>query len=271
LLEKCSERLRASRNLFDFEILSDILVAESLSEVFKKGHSPGVCIIMEVTFSKLIIICALVFLAGFIDSIAGGGGLISLPAYIFIKLPAHVALATNKFSSTFGTAVAVVRYAAGNTIHYKSASVSVLSALLGSFAGAKLALALDEKYLQYLLIFVLPVITVFIITRKSFGEVDTVSGLSTIKIVVYSILSGLLIGAYDGFFGPGTGTFLILIYTGVIGFNLTTASGNAKVVNLASNVSALVTFMFSGKILFQWAYPLQYLEYLGTGWVPGWR
>jgi len=175
-----------------------------------------------------------------------------------------MALATNKFSSTFGTAVAVVRYMKGSTIHYKSAVASVFGALIGSSIGARLALAFDEKYLKYFLVFMLPIITIIILTRKGFGEADTISRLSTKKIIVLSILSGLLIGAYDGFFGPGTGTFFILMYTGVIGFNLTTASGNAKIVNLASNISALATFMLSGKVLFAVAIPASIFGILGN-------
>lgn len=221
---------------------------------------------MQVTLDTLLIICPLIFLAGFIDSIAGGGGLISLPSYLFAGLPVHFAIGTNKFSSTFGTSISVVRFIRSNKIDYKSAVASVLSALLGSFIGAKLALAIDEKYLKYFLVAALPVIAVFILTRKGFGEKDTSSNLSDRKIIFLSVLSGLLIGAYDGFFGPGTGTFLILMYTGVIGFNLTTASGNAKFVNLASNVSALITFIASGKVLLAVGVPAALFGILGN-WI----
>lgn len=221
---------------------------------------------MQNLFHTLAIICPLVFAAGFVDSIAGGGGLISLPAYTLAGLPMHFALATNKFSSTFGTFFSAMRFFKSGKIHLKSAVASVFSALLGSFLGAKLALALDEKYLKYCLVVLLPVIAVFIATRRGFGEKDSTLSLSDMKIIVLSVISGLVIGAYDGFFGPGTGTFLILMYTGVIGFNLTVSSGNAKLVNLASNVSALATFLIDGKVLFSIGIPAVLFGILGN-WI----
>lgn len=221
---------------------------------------------MEITTNMLFIICPLVFLAGFVDSIAGGGGLISLPSYTFIGLPAHFVLGTNKFSSSFGTFFSTMRFMKNGKIHYKSAVASVISALLGSFLGAKAALALDEVYLKYVLIVLLPIIAIFILTRRGFGEEDKSFNLSSKKIISLSLLSGLLIGAYDGFFGPGTGTFLILMYTGVIGFNLTTASGNAKIVNLASNIAAVLTFIASGKVAYQIGIPAALCGILGN-WI----
>jgi len=219
---------------------------------------------MNITIQIILIVCPLIFLAGFIDSIAGGGGLISLPAYLFAGLPMHNAIATNKFSSTFGTAISTYRYIKSGSANLKSALASVVGALVGSYAGARLALALDEKYLQYFLIIALPVIAVFVLTRKNFGKDDTAFNLPPSKVVVFSVISGFVIGAYDGFFGPGTGTFLILAYTGIIGFNLKTASGNAKIVNLASNVAALITFIFSNKVMFQIGIPAALCGTLGN-------
>lgn len=221
---------------------------------------------MDLSLNTLLIICPLVFVAGFIDSIAGGGGLVSLPAYLFVGLPVHFAYGTNKFSSSFGTFFSALRFMKSGQINYRSAISSVAGALVGSFLGAKAALALDDKYLKYCLIIMLPVIAVFILTRRGFGENDSTKNLSTKKIAVLSVLSGLLIGAYDGFFGPGTGTFLILVYTGVIGFNLTTASGNAKIVNLASNISALATFIAGGTVLFWVGIPAALFGMLGN-WI----
>ncbi|HHW32080.1 MAG TPA: TSUP family transporter [Clostridiaceae bacterium] len=219
---------------------------------------------MEVTLEMLITTCLLIFLAGFIDSIGGGGGLISLPAYLFAGLPMHNAIASNKFSSTFGTAVSTFRFIKSKNTHIKSAVFSVIGALIGSFIGANLALAIDEIYLKYLLVILLPFIAFIVLTKKNFGEKDNTSGISNIKIIVLSTLSGLLIGAYDGFFGPGTGMFLILVNTGVIGFDIKTSSGNAKIVNLASNISALATFWASGKVLFPLAIPAALFGILGN-------
>ncbi len=219
---------------------------------------------MDITIKVILTVCPLIFVAGFLDSIAGGGGLISLPAYLFAGLPMHNAIATNKFSSTFGTAVSTYRYIRSGNVNLKSAFASVLGALVGSYAGARLALSLEEKYLQYFLIIALPVIAVFVLTRKNFGKDDIEFNLPSWKVIVFSLIIGFVIGAYDGFFGPGTGTFLILAYTGIVGFNLKTASGNAKIVNLASNVAALVTFIFSNKVMFQVGIPAALCGILGN-------
>ena len=221
---------------------------------------------MQDTLQMLIIICPLVFLAGFIDSIAGGGGIISLPSYVFVGLPPHMALGTNKFAMTFGTFFATLRFIKSKQVHLKSAAAAVVAALIGSPIGATLALAVEEKYLKYFMIVFLPIIAVFIMTKRNFGESHKAQELSTIRITVLSGISGLIIGAYDGFFGPGTGTFLILVFTSIIGFNITMASGNAKIVNLASNISALVTFIISAKVLFIVGVPAALCSILGN-WI----
>ena len=221
---------------------------------------------MNITPQILLIICPLVFAAGFIDSIAGGGGLIALPSYLFIGLSPYYAFGTNKFSASCGTLLSTIRFIRNKQVNYKSALISVAGALIGSFLGARLALSLDEKYLKYFLVIFLPIIAVFVVTRRKFGETDRSHLLSNIKMIFLSAASGLIIGAYDGFFGPGTGTFLILIYTSIIGFNITIASGNTKVVNLASNISALVTFLLAGKVLIALAIPTALFNILGN-WI----
>jgi uncharacterized protein len=219
---------------------------------------------MQLDIYHIILICSLIFLAGFIDSIAGGGGLISLPAYLSAGLPPHLALGTNKFSSTFGTFVSFIRFMKNGQINFKPALASVAGALPGSYLGARLTLLVNEAYLKYILIILLPVIVVLVISKKDFGEKDTSAKLSLPGIIALSVLTGLVIGAYDGFFGPGTGTFLILIYTGIMGFNLTTASGNTKVVNLASNISALATFIIMGKVVYAIGIPAALAGILGN-------
>lgn len=204
---------------------------------------------MNETVQMLLIICPLVFFAGVVDAVAGGGGLISLPAYLAAGLPPHMAIATNKVSSSCGTLVATLRFMLGRKIHYLSALVSAAAALVGSYFGAQLNMMLEEKYLSYVLIVLLPVIAVFLLCKRDFGERDRAVELTRAKMLIYSVLAGLVVGCYDGFFGPGTGTFLILAYTGLIGFDLVTASGNAKVVNLAANAAALTTYAFSGKVV----------------------
>lgn len=203
---------------------------------------------MHFELSQYLLIGIMSFAAGFIDSIAGGGGLISLPAYISIGVPPHYALGTNKLSSTCGTSFATFRFFRHGSIDPRVALFSAVGALIGSPLGARLALIVDEGIIKILLIVLLPVVAFFVLFKKNFGIEDSSARLSGIRIAVLSAAIGFGIGMYDGFFGPGTGTFLILAFTGLLGLSLVRASGNAKVVNLSSNVGALVTFLLSGRV-----------------------
>lgn len=221
---------------------------------------------MESGLRTLLIVCPLIFLGSFVDSIAGGGGIITIPAYLLAGLPVHFAYGTNKFSASTGALFSAARFIKNKQVHLKSSIISVVLALLGSALGARAALALDEKYLQYCLIIMLPVIAVFVMTKRDFGENVNAHMLTEKKLMILSSLSGLIIGAYDGFFGPGAGMFLVLANSSLMGFNLTMASGNARVVNLASNLAALVTYMWNGKVLFWVAVPAAIFSILGN-WV----
>ena len=203
----------------------------------------------------LLIVCPLVFVAGFIDSIAGGGGIISLPAYLYAGLPIHFAYGTNKFGSTFGTMMAAGKYAKGGYIDYRSAIGSIVGALIGSWCGAQLAMFLDEKYLKICMLVILPAVAIFLLFNRSFGTEHPEKRMHGTKLYIMALLIGLAIGVYDGFFGPGTGTFLTLAFTGIMGFSLITASGNARVVNVASNISALMAYIIGGKVMYSVGIP----------------
>ena len=193
------------------------------------------------------IVCPMVFLAGIVDSIAGGGGLISLPAYLMAGLPPHMAVATNKLSSSCGTTVSAFRYLKNRCVSLPLVPSTVLAALAGSAIGARLVLARDERYIKGMLFIVLPVTAFFVLRKKS--PLDTQGpALPLKKQLVIATLAAFIIGAYDGFYGPGTGTFLVLILTGLARMDVRTASGNTKCINLASNVAALVTFLINGQV-----------------------
>jgi len=205
---------------------------------------------MQLELYQYAILGVLSFVAGFIDSIAGGGGLISLPAFLSLGIPPHFVLGTNKLASSCGTSFATFRYFRHGSVDLRVALFSVAGALLGSPVGARLALIADERFLKVLLIVLLPAIAAVVLMRKNFGAADHSDRYSAPRIAVVSFLIGLGIGTYDGFFGPGTGTFLVLAFTGLLGLPLVRASGNAKVVNLSSNIGALATFILSGKVIF---------------------
>lgn len=205
---------------------------------------------MTLTLQMFYIVCPLVFMAGLMDSIAGGGGLISLPAYLIAGLPSHFAIGTNKLSSAAGTLVSTVRFCRKKYVDWGTAIPSILLALSGSVIGANIALLIDENVMKYVLILILPIIAIYILRGRSMNEEKAERMISRGKVYLIVSLASFVLGAYDGFYGPGTGSFLILIYTGLAKMDIKTASGNTKLVNLASNVAALVTFFLNGKIIF---------------------
>lgn len=203
---------------------------------------------MEIHAVSFFIVCPFVFLASFVDAIAGGGGLISLPAYLFAGVPIHNAIATNKLSSASGTIISTVRYCRKGYADVPLAIPSFLAAFVGSWIGANIALIASDYVLKITLILVLPVVAFYVLKNKDL-EPKIKKQLTKRQKYAIVITASFIIGTYDGFYGPGTGTFLILVYTGLAGMDIRTASGNTKLVNLASNLSAVVTFFFSGKIV----------------------
>ncbi len=213
----------------------------------------------------LLVVCPLVFFAAFVDAIAGGGGLISLPAYMITGMPAHMAIASNKFSAAVGTLIATVRFIKSGNLHMKAALQTAAFALVGSVIGAKLALFTSDYYLRIAMMIILPCVAVFVLfNRKQMGEVSRFEQLSKVRVFFGMLTAGILIGIYDGFFGPGTGTFLILAFTTVLGFDLKRACGNTKIVNLTTNVSALVVFILAGQVYYAVAIPAMFFSILGN-------
>lgn len=204
----------------------------------------------------LPIVCPLLFLAGFADSIAGGGGTISVPSALLAGIPIHTAYGTNKLAMSLGTLTSVIQYGRKGKICWFTALFAAAGALAGSPLGALLAMHLSEKYLSYCLMVLLPAAALFLSLNKGFGQTPKHRDLSRLQQAVYALLIGLGVGAYDGFFGPGAGTFYIILFCTVLGADLVQASGNAKVVNLASNTGALVTYILGGKVWFAAGLPM---------------
>ena len=212
---------------------------------------------------SLIILYFLVFLAGFIDSIAGGGGLISLPAYIFVGLPVHNAMGCNKFSAAVGTTFSVIRFWKNKALELKVALVSGLGST-SAYIGSRLALIIDEKILKTVLIVVLPIVAILILSKRDFGNENKSNDIPKEKVYKLAFLIGLLIGFYDGLIGPGTGTFAIIAYCVLMKYDLKTASGNAKILNLSSNYASIIAFFLSGKIIYSIAIPAAIFAMIGN-------
>ena len=204
---------------------------------------------MHITFLTYLICCPLVFLAGLVDAIGGGGGLISLPAYLLAGLPAHYAIGTNKLSSCCGTTVATVRFIREGLVNWKLAIPSIVAAVIGSSIGARISLLIPEQVLVTILLVVLPVTAFVVLNRHIFHDNVEEAQTDTPKVYVTAILAALIIGFYDGFYGPGTGTFLILFLTALAHMDLKKANGTTKAVNLTTNISALVIFLLHAKVV----------------------
>ena len=212
-----------------------------------------------------LIVCPLVFLAGFVDSVAGGGGLISLPAYLFVGLPPHIASGTNKVVNAMGTALATWKYYKSGNIRIKLAILAAVGALIGSSIGTEIALHIQADVFKILLLVALPVAAAVITFKKDFGndppeEVPP----ETNKERIACLIIGVLIGCYDGMIGPGTGTFMIMAFTLVVGMDLLTASGCAKMGNLASNIASAVLWITNGQVLFALVIPAAACNMLGS-------
>ena len=197
------------------------------------------------TFLQYAVICPLVMLAGFVDAIAGGGGLISLPGYLLSGLPVHNAIATNKMSSTMGT---VLNHPLMVKTMPKNIALSLICAFAGSSLGANLALLMDAKIFMIFMLIVLPATGLYL-TRGNVLVTEK-SPYTYKKTVILSMVTALFLGVYDGFYGPGTGTFLLLLLTGIAHLPLKEANGVTKVINSTTNIAALCIFLLHGKVLF---------------------
>lgn len=216
---------------------------------------------MTLTPLTYLIVLPLVALAGFVDAAAGGGGLISLPAYLVAGLPPHLASGTNKMGAVFGTALATTKYARERCLDFRAAVPAALGALPGAAIGARLLLVVPEAAAQVFMMVAVPVVAVFLLFRRD--RIDPPEQERPVRPWI-CFLIGLGIGAYDGFFGPGTGTFLMLAFAAFCGMPLVRASGSAKLVNLASNLAAMVTFLGSGSVLVALALPAALCSMLGN-------
>lgn len=197
----------------------------------------------------------MVFLAGFVDASAGGGGIISLPAYIFTGMPAHFALGCNKLSSSAGTTLAVFKFWRSGAVDLRAALTAAAGSFVGSAMGTRLALMLSDQTIKTMLLIILPCAAVIILTKRNLGDVDRSYQIKGTKAAVLAALIGFFIGGYDGLFGPGTGTFAIIAFSVIMQYDLKTASGNAKLLNLASNYASFITFAMAGTIIYRIAVP----------------
>ncbi len=205
---------------------------------------------MSIYIYTYLIVCPLVFLSGFVDAIAGGGGLISLPAYFISGLPSHLALGTNKLSAMMGTSLTTYRYAKLGYINFKRASLAIIFAFVGSSIGAKIALLIPDQIFKIIMLFVLPATAFYLVRKRNFGQTQEKEQ-NELKVVILCALVAFVIGVYDGIYGPGTGTFLILGFCAFANCSIQNANGLTKAVNLTTNIAAVFIFLMNDAVLLQ--------------------
>ena len=189
------------------------------------------------------------FLAGFVDAIAGGGGLISLPVLLATGMPPHLAIGTNKFSATFGAVMSAWQFWRAGKVDVHLMKRALPCTFAGAVLGCICMLHLSAQWLQPIIIAALVATILFVFSRgSSMGAVNTYQG-ETKRNLALAMAAAGAIGFYDGFIGPGTGTFLIVAFVS-LGFDFIIAAGNAKVLNLMSNLTSFVLLVYWGKILY---------------------
>ena len=221
---------------------------------------------MEVTFQMLLIVCPLVFLAATVDAIGGGGGLISLPAYLLAGLPPALAGGSNKLSASMGTLIATFKYFKDGKMLIKPGLCAVAGALPGAWVGAQLLQMVDEQFIRIFLLVAIPLVACLMLIKRN-APIEA-KPITTARLWGCFLL-GLGTGLYDGFFGPGTGTLLIMGLTYLIGMDMIIASGTAKLINLASNISALGALLSGGNVLLPLALPAMAFSIAG-GYLGSW-
>jgi uncharacterized membrane protein YfcA len=217
----------------------------------------------------LALLALAAFVAGVVDAVAGGGGLVTMPALLATGLPPHLAIGTNKGQSVFGAGASLLRYARARMVDPGRARVAFPAGFAGSLGGAALVLLVSPAVLRPVVLALLVAVAAFMAFQPRLGAPPAPGArralpVSAARAPLAAALIALVIGAYDGFFGPGTGTFLIVAFVLVLGDGLTRASGEAKVVNFASNLAALALFATRGVILWKVALPMAAAQFAGS-------
>lgn len=192
------------------------------------------------------------FCAGFIDAIAGGGGLISLPAFSGVGLSLAIALGTNKLGAFFSTSGSALKYLTSGKVKLNLVKYMMPFSFIGGILGVKTAVKLDEKTIYPIVLVLLTLILLYTIKNKKMGEIDNEELILTKKKIIIGAIFAFILGFYDGFFGPGTGSFIIFMFIKIFKMDFINASGNAKFLNLSSNIASLITFIYYNKL--SWVY-----------------
>lgn len=214
----------------------------------------------------LLALCFFAFLAGFVDAMVGGGGLIQLPAMFILQphLTLVQTLATNKTANFMGTLVAAVQYIKRVKIDWRLLAPALFTAATGAFGGALMVSYVHKEQFMPFIICILALVLVYTVFKRELGLHRQEKHLSKSQHYIYALLTWLIIGAYDGVIGPGTGSFLIFAFIVIFGYDFLHASANAKVINCVTNIASLVFFISQGAVVWATAIPMAAANMLGS-------
>lgn len=220
---------------------------------------------MDVTI--LFLLCLAAFAAGFIDAIVGGGGLIQTPVGLILlpNLPVATVIGTLKVPAISGTSFAAFQYLKRVALDWKVLIIMMILAFPSAFLGSMLLTYVSNDFMKPLLLVVLSFLVVYTYAKKNFGQ-DIEKQIAPKRQLLHAVSISFIVGMYDGFIGPGTGSFLVVAFIAIMGFDFLHASANAKMVNLATNFGSICLFMLKGKIIWAIALPMAASNALG-GWL----
>ncbi len=215
--------------------------------------------------TDLLFLCGFAFLAGFIDAVAGGGGLVQVPALFVLMpgVPAATLLGTNKFASIWGTMLATWQYSRQVPMEWRATLPTCAAALVFGYVGAQVVAVVPTAFLRPLVLVLLVAVLAYTLWRKDLGALHA-PRLTHVQQFWVGLTTGAVIGFYDGFFGPGTGSFLIIAFVGLFGFSFLAASASAKAVNVITNGAALAYFVTHGHVLYALAAPMAVCNVAGS-------
>jgi uncharacterized membrane protein YfcA len=216
----------------------------------------------NISIDMILFLMGAGFIASFIDSVVGGGGLISLPALLLTGLPPTIALGTNKMASVMGSCTSTISFMRSGKINIEIIKYLFPLSFIGSAFGVIAVQQIPSQFLKPLVVVMLVVVTIYTFTKKDWGDISTYNGM-TKKTAYLSGIVAFAIGFYDGFFGPGAGSFFIFAFL-MIGFDFVVAAGNSKALNFASNIAAVLTFIYFGSINYYYAIPMGISMILGA-------
>jgi uncharacterized membrane protein YfcA len=216
-------------------------------------------------FSLQALLCCLAFFfAGIVDSITGGGGLITIPVMLATGIPVHYITGTNQCSAWIGSGVASYKFVRSGNIHLRSVFITLPFAIIGSYIGARLNLIVPDRYLKVFMLVTIPIIAVFIFSNKQLGEEDHSDEQSTMAIVLWSVFIGLVLGGYQGFYGPGSGLFFMLAYAACLKLDLVKATGNTRFVIAIASIASVFAYASSGNVIWNLAIILNVFYIIGS-------